>query len=209
MQNLIGPLAKGERTIWAGLVVDNLLDDVAVLAEPDGHELSDECKSYETFTTATAVMIGKPPIAVAPREWGITNGTAAWVLSLDRKWQPCLVHNGGRFLIIKNRKIEGGMSGSPIIDANGAAIRLVSTGNGARESPGICPSLADCLPPWLLRKWTSRVEAVHSAPPVRGAPRTGGPARQAQPRWPSWVIRESFCARLPAQFRGTVLAIAN
>lgn len=83
--NLIGPPANDERTIWAGLVVDNLVDDVAVLAEPDGHELSDECESYETFTTAKAVMmIGKPPIAVAPHEWGITNGTAAWVLSLDR-----------------------------------------------------------------------------------------------------------------------------
>jgi hypothetical protein len=35
--NLIGPLAKDERTIWAGLVVGNLVDDVAVLAEPDGH----------------------------------------------------------------------------------------------------------------------------------------------------------------------------
>jgi hypothetical protein len=40
--NLIGPLANDERTIWAGLVVDNLVDDVAVLAEPDGHELSDD-----------------------------------------------------------------------------------------------------------------------------------------------------------------------
>jgi hypothetical protein len=82
-----------------------------VLAEPDGRELYDECASYEKFTTAAAMMIGKPPIAVKSHEWGITNGAAAWVLSLDRKWQPCLVHNGGRFLSIKDRKIEGGMSG--------------------------------------------------------------------------------------------------
>jgi Protein of unknown function (DUF1810) len=34
----------------------------------------------------------------------------------------------------------------------------------------------------------------------------GAPARQAQPRW---LIRAGFCARVPAQFRGTVLAIAN
>jgi hypothetical protein len=27
--NLVGPLAKDERTIWAGLVVNNLVDDVA------------------------------------------------------------------------------------------------------------------------------------------------------------------------------------
>ena len=150
LANLVGPLAKDERTIWAGLVVDNLVDDVAVLAEPDGHELSDECESYETFTTAV-MMIGKPPIAVAPHEWGITNGTAAWVLSLDRKWQPCHVHNGGRFNHQESKDRRRNVR-VPIIDANGAAIGLVSTGNGARESPGICPSLADCLPPWLLRK---------------------------------------------------------
>jgi len=39
------------------------------------------------------------------------------------------------------------MSGSPIIDANGAAIGLISTGDGDMN-----PSLTDCLPPWLLRK---------------------------------------------------------
>jgi Trypsin-like peptidase domain len=184
-KNLIGPLAKKRRTIWAGLVVDNLADDVAVLAEPDGQELYDECANYEKFTTA-AMMIGKPPTAVASHEWGITNGTAAWVLSLDRKWQPCLVHNGGRFLIIQNRKIEGGMSGSPIIDANGAAIGLVSTGIGASTSPAINPSLMDCLPPWLLRKLDTatrpsiaprRTRATPQAPSAPTTPnqRTHGP----------------------------------
>jgi S1-C subfamily serine protease len=152
--NLIGPLAKKTRTIWAELRADNLVDDVAVLAEPDGRELYDECASYEKFTTTAAMMIGKPPIAVKSHEWGITNGAAAWVLSLDRKWQPCLVRNGGRFLSIKDRKIEGGMSGSPIIDANGAAIGLISTGSGGGDYYGFSQNacLMDCLPPWLLRK---------------------------------------------------------
>jgi hypothetical protein len=72
------------------------------------------------------------------------------VLSLDGEWQSCTVHNGGRFLRITNHgknSIKGGMSGSPIIDATGAAIGLISTGDGDMN-----PSLMDCLPPWLLRK---------------------------------------------------------
>ena len=34
----------------------NLVDDVAVLAEPDGRELYDECASYEKFTTTAAMV---------------------------------------------------------------------------------------------------------------------------------------------------------
>jgi hypothetical protein len=60
------------------------------------------------------------------------------------------VHNNGRFLRITNQvgnHIKGGMSGSPIIDANGGAIGPVSTGDGDTN-----PSLIDCLPSWLLRR---------------------------------------------------------
>jgi hypothetical protein len=46
--------------------------------------------------------------------------------------------------------IKSGMSGSPFLDDDGAAIGLVSTGSG--DGFNMNPSLADCLPPWLLRK---------------------------------------------------------
>jgi S1-C subfamily serine protease len=150
---IIGPLGRKKPTISAALCADNLIDDVAVFSEPDGQVLWDECQSYEKFTAAAALVIGKPPVAVEPHNWRTTTGMAAWVLSLDRKWQPCLVQNGGRFLCIKEASIEGGMSGSPIIDANGAAIGLISTGNGGDDyGYSVNPSLMDCLPPWLLRK---------------------------------------------------------
>jgi hypothetical protein len=130
---IIGPVGRKKPTISAGLCADNLIDDVAVFSEPDGQVLWDECQSYEKFTAAAALVTGKPPVAVEPYNWRTTTGTAAWVLSLDRKWQPCLVQNGGRFLWIKEASIEGGMFGSPIIDANGAAIGLISTGNGGDD----------------------------------------------------------------------------
>jgi S1-C subfamily serine protease len=150
---IIGPLGRKKPTIWAALCADNLIDDIAVFSEPDGQVLSDECECYGKFTAAAALVIGKPPVAVEPYNWRTTTGTAAWVLSLDRKWQPCLVQNGGRFLGIKDVSIEAGMSGSPIIDANGAAIGLISMGNGGGDyGYSVNPSLMDCLPPWLLRK---------------------------------------------------------
>ena len=71
-------------------------------------------------------------------------------MSLDGEWQPCTVHNGGRYLMTCDGadRIRGGMSGSPIIDTNGDAIGLVSTGG---ENDNLNPSL-DCLPAWMLRK---------------------------------------------------------
>jgi hypothetical protein len=150
---IIGPVGRKKPTIWAGLCADNLVDDVAVFSEPDGQMLCDECESYEKFTAGSALVIGMPPVAVEPYNWRTTTGTAAWVLSLDRKWQPCLVQSNGRFLCIKDVKIEGGMSGSPIIDANGSAIGLISMGDGGDDyGNSVNPSLMDCLPPWLLRK---------------------------------------------------------
>jgi hypothetical protein len=146
---IIGPLTTDERTIWAELCVDNLADDLAVLAEPDCQELSDQCAEYETFTEA-AITIGKPPAVVPSYQWDTTPGTAAFVLSLGGEWQRCTVHNGGRYLSIKEAdSIKSGMSGSPIIDAKGAAIGLLSTSG---DSLSINPSLMDCMPPWLLRK---------------------------------------------------------
>jgi hypothetical protein len=63
------------------------------------------------------------------------------------------LHNGGRFLSIKlEGGVKRGMSGSPIIDVNGAAIGLISTSGGELSWN---PSLMDCLPPWLLRKLDS------------------------------------------------------
>jgi hypothetical protein len=146
---IIGPLGSKERTIWAELCTLSLIDDVAVFAAPDGQELSDRCDEYETFTRA-AITIGKPPAVIPPYQWDATPGTAAFVLSLEGEWQRCTVHNGGRFLRITNQRdnhIRGGMSGSPIITETGAAIGLISTGDGAMN-----PSLMDCLPPWLLHK---------------------------------------------------------
>jgi hypothetical protein len=147
---IIGPLGSKERTFWGELCAISLTDDLAVFCEPDGQALWDQCAEYEAFTE-TAIMIGKPPDALASYLWKSDPGMAAFVLSLDGEWRACTVHNGGRFLSIINGGVKGGMSGSPIINADGVAIGVISTSD-ASGAESINPCLMDCLPPWLLRK---------------------------------------------------------
>ncbi len=164
--NIIGPLG-GTPTICGELCVYSLTDDIAAFCEPEGG-LEDEYMQYVDFTDAAAMKIGKLPDRATPprpdldagqaafnsrleeREQDDAHTEAAFILSLDGEWQPCTVHNGGRYLTICDGadQIRGGMSGSPIIDTNGDAIGLVSTGG---EDSNLNPSL-DCLPAWLLRK---------------------------------------------------------
>jgi hypothetical protein len=145
----IGPLGAKHGTIWSELCVLNLTDDIAVFGEPDW-QFDKEGKRYEKFTT-TALSVGASPPIVPPYQWDKVPGSKGFVLSLDRKWLPCTIHNTGRFLTLDGVKIEGGMSGSPILNADGAAIGVISTGNEGRGN-NTHPSLADCLPPWLWRR---------------------------------------------------------
>jgi len=145
-RNIIGSLSSENGAISAELCVYGLTDDIAVFGAPDDH---DECQRYEEFTAAAAMTIGKLSDAAAPppllgldadpaafisaleeRERHHAHALAAYLLSLECEWQPCTMHNGGRFLTILDGAdgIKGGMSGSPIININGEAIGLVSTG---------------------------------------------------------------------------------
>ena len=157
VRDIVGDLGCEECSIRGELCVLNLTDDLAVLAEPDSQNMPEEHDRYETFTTAkSTVQIGPPPLFVPPYEWLDVPGAPAWVLSLDLSWQPCTVHTNGRWLTLYGAKIEGGMSGSPILNAKGEAIGLISTSSEPPNDVGfgsnVPPSLMDCLPPWLWRE---------------------------------------------------------
>jgi hypothetical protein len=148
--NLIGPLGAKQCTIWVELCVLNLNDDLAVFGQPDNQDLSDKAKSYAGFTR-TGLQVGPAPPIVPPYQWCEVPGSEGYVLSLDSQWQPCTMHNNGRWLALDGCDIKGGMSGSPILNAEGAAIGVISTGySGLGNNQH--PSLADCLPPWLWRE---------------------------------------------------------
>jgi hypothetical protein len=148
---IAGRLTAKQLTIWGELSAYSLTDDFAALTEPDGECGEQPYMRYETFTQQ-AMPIGVSPDAVAPHFWSEHPGSPAWTLSLAGEWQKCVVYNNGRFLTLDtDAKIDSGMSGSPIINENGAAIGVISTGNSG-VGRNLHPSLSDCLPPWLLRK---------------------------------------------------------
>jgi hypothetical protein len=144
---IMGPLGS-KRAIWAELCVLSLTDDLAVFTGPDGQEHSDRHHDYEQFT-ATAIPVGEPPPIDPSCEWGGVPGAPAWVLSLDCSWLPCTVYGNSRFLTVRGAKIRRGMSGSPIVDAAGAAIGLISTSSEEDHNINVHPCLAGCLPRWL------------------------------------------------------------
>jgi hypothetical protein len=80
----------------------------------------------------------------------------AWMLSLDGQWFECearRTRNPRASLWVENAvvKIAGGMSGSPILDDDGAAIGVVclSTTYEEHTGGGPNPRLAAHLPAWL------------------------------------------------------------
>jgi hypothetical protein len=131
-----------------------------VFGDP-GDELSDE---YQAFTGSVepipigAISLPLPQLSfVEVAEGEIPRPLiekrpeiSALMLALKGEWQPCTLDKASRFVNIRQggSKIDCGMSGSPILDANGAAVALISTGGGSRN---LNPALMDCLPGWLLR----------------------------------------------------------
>ncbi len=129
-----------------------------MLGKPDSQALCDEHDQYQAFTEQ-AMVIGQSPPGYPTFEWTIETESPAWLLSLDGVWQRCTVQNNGRFLVVRqegNHLIKSGMSGSPIVNNNGAAIGLVSTSGSDGSNRN--PSLTDCLPQWLLRELDVQAE---------------------------------------------------
>jgi hypothetical protein len=91
----------------------------------------------------------------------------ARMLSLDGEWFKCRVTSRGRSLLVEEaaQPIVGGMSGSPIILPDGAAVGIVCVSaegaEGAIYRAGPNPMLTANLPAWL-------VEEAAASSPARG-----------------------------------------
>ena len=94
-----------EPAISAECLFVDPIADLAVLGEPDGQELYEECAAYEALIeTAAPLLIGKSADPAA-RE--------AWLLSLAGRWFSCTVKSAGRGLWVEDASepIRAGMSG--------------------------------------------------------------------------------------------------
>ncbi len=148
---LLGPLG-GKRAVWAECIFVDPIADIAVLAQPDNQELSEEAEAYDQLVESMEAL----PVADAIPE-GVEVSTygehhirhavpghgRARVLSLEGRWLDIDIWRRGG-IIGTEHAYQGGMSGSPIVDMNGAAIGVVST-------ELLCPVIADTLSVRLMR----------------------------------------------------------
>lgn len=140
--NLVGSV-DGEPEICAECLFVDPVGDIAVLGEPDGQVLFDQCEAYDDFIDELpALRIGKLHVS-----------TEVWILSLSGKWLQCKAMaqtERGRFSLseVSGDGIESGMSGSPIVSNSGEAIGVVVT--GGRDGGGPQPNLNGNLPGAML-----------------------------------------------------------
>jgi hypothetical protein len=148
----VGPLGA-EPTIAVEILFWDPITDIAVLGEPDNQELAEECEAYEAFLKqAGRIPIAPLQLPLQAGDWERTS--PVWMLSLEGEWFRCDIQDNVLMLSVSHaeKPIEGGMSGSPILDQSGAALGAVSTshridGQDTREGYGA--RLAISLPPRL------------------------------------------------------------
>jgi hypothetical protein len=156
---LLGPLGA-KPTVWATCLFVDPIADIAVLGQPDNQELSDKAETYDALTDGMMPLaIADAPAQGVERVTGFegyqfenpTPGEGlARVLSLKGRWLEGRVERRGGWLSFAPAKlIVGGMSGSPIVDAAGAAIGVVSTDM-------MSPVIVDSLSAQLVRDILAR-----------------------------------------------------
>lgn len=142
-------LLGGSCDVWAECVYVDPVADLAVLAAPDAQHFASEAKNYEILIAqCTPLRVAALPLerkgkAAMPEaaEW---QGPGR-LFSLEGQWFECRLYATRRALWIgdKAQAFAGGMSGSPIADADGAAV-------GALCTTAANPILVQHLPRWLL-----------------------------------------------------------
>ena len=149
---LLGPLGGREADVWTECMFADPIADIAVLGAPDYQALFEEAEAYdELIDDGPVLQIADPP----PRG-------PAWLLTLDGQWARCEVQHSRGPLWISDaaEPIMGGMSGSPILDPDGAAIGVVCCSSGGpgeiHTEGGPNPKLTDSLPGWMLRELAAR-----------------------------------------------------
>jgi hypothetical protein len=145
----LGPL-DGKCTVWAACIFVDPVADIAVLGQPDNQIFSEEADAYDALVgDLTPLAIADAPkmgveLLTLPGGRQIKTPAPgkgpAFVLSLDGCRREGRVERRGECLLFKPEDLfVNGMSGSPILDAAGAAIGVVSIDC---KSPVIVDTLA-------------------------------------------------------------------
>jgi Trypsin-like peptidase domain len=172
---LLGPL-NGKQTVWATCMFIDPIADIAVFGPPDNQELYKEADAYEALMKKMgweALPVADAPAQGTERiyigkdkfERAGVGEAPAQVLSLKRGWLKGRVQRRTAWLSFEPRELfECGMSGSPILDEQGAAIGVVSVDH-------FSPVIVDNLSVHMLRSIEAAANTPKRAAIVRPRPK--------------------------------------
>jgi hypothetical protein len=148
---LVGTLDGSKKDIWTECLFADPVADIAVLGCPDGQEFYEQAEAYD------ALMESAPIVRV-----GSARSGTGYILSLQGKWKPTelKLHHTIRGNGLSSGPTIPGQSGSPILNATGHAVAVVSiacettNSKGQRENreAGPQPILKEQLPVWMMHR---------------------------------------------------------
>lgn len=150
-RNLIGALGSEPDVCCQCYFLDPIAD-IAVLGEPDNQMFFQEAEDYNNLLESMkAFTVGK-----SRAKLGDELTRKGLVMSLKNEWVDCTLKRFGHgALWVTSTPIIRGMSGSPILLENGAAVGVITTGSETPDSEhGPNAVLRENLPGWMLRKLT-------------------------------------------------------
>lgn len=167
-RSILGRLGETP-TIWAQCLFVDPIADIALLGCPDDQVFPQHANVFESWVDGAVPLRATDPL---PENVDSRVTLPATLLSLEGKWFGCTIEGFGEgplwILEPESESIQGGMSGSPILDQGGAAVGIVVTNCGPH------PCLGRDLPAWLWRQLrpTTESAAQNSArPPKKRAKR--------------------------------------
>jgi len=144
LSNVIGRLGTKRGTIWAELCMANLTGESRCSA-------SLTSKNSRMKRSATS---NSPPSRYRPRRRQLRSSRIAAAMQRNRR-HGCSrsgAHGCRAPLTLSGVEIKAGMSGSPLLDEDGAAIGFIPALQRNGDGNNTCPSLKDCLPGWLWKQ---------------------------------------------------------
>jgi hypothetical protein len=139
-QNLLGKL-NTKPSVWAECLFADPIADIGVLGAPDDQALPDKAQAFEDLVN------GLEAFEIAEAQSG-----KGWTLSLDAQWilEDVEMSSGFWGSTLTIGTTQGGMSGSPILNAKGEAIGVVVLGTESETLHGTSANERASRQPILL-----------------------------------------------------------
>jgi len=133
------------------------VSDIAVVGPLDDQEFCDEVTQFEEFCSKTKPI----PLCLEKPKYG--DVIPVWIYTHKKTWirgkaiNYSIKKNPSKICIRTDENIEGGTSGSPIVNERGELVSIVSNAGGSigisREGDG--PLLILALPVWIYQEVTT------------------------------------------------------